>query len=187
MDEVQDRHCRVARLRQAATDIDITAKSGRKPLPKQRDPASKVMRATHSSDLSRRTADPAMGSRDWIVAIDGKAQRISRASLVQGGNGDGAAAIELPVDRDRRQTRQRAACQHVIGAEHMPVIVEERLGSRPDIHRAKYDAEGARIDPFEIDRFADQDAQFSGGNNRLFVACGNRCMARAVRKKARKR
>jgi len=167
MNEVEDRHRRVARLGETTADIDVAPQGGGKPLAEQRDPAAEIMRAAHRGDFPCCAADPTMGSGERIIAVDGKAQGVCRTRIIQRRNRYGAAAEELPVDRHRRQTRQRATGQYVVGAEHVPIIVEECLGSGRDVQRTEYHPHGPRIDPLEIDSLADQGLQFGDGQNRL--------------------
>ena len=61
----------------------------------------------------------------------------------------------LPIDRHRRHARQRAAGQHVVGAEHMPIIIEKRLGPGGQVDGAKDHPHGARIDPLKVDCLPD--------------------------------
>ena len=99
MNEVHDRHCRVTRLGEASANIDVAAQCRRKTLAEQSDPAAEVMGAAHRGDFARRAADATMRSRDRIVAIDGEAQGVGWARIVECGNRHGAAAKEVPPDR----------------------------------------------------------------------------------------
>jgi len=102
-----------------------------------------------------------------IVAVDHKAQRVGRPSIVERGDRHGAAAVALPVDDDRRQPGQRGAGQHVIQTDHMAVVIEIGLGPRDQVDRAQHQPNRTGIDPLEIDRALDQFAQFGGLNNRV--------------------
>src|SRR5437588_755067 len=75
-------------------------------------------------DLARRATDAAASPWNRIIAIDDKAQRVGWPSLVEGGDADGAAAIALVVDQRGRNSRQHRARQHMIGTQHMAVVVE---------------------------------------------------------------
>ena len=55
----------------------------------------------------------------------------------------------------------------MVGAEHVPVVVEKRLRSCRQIDRAEHDAHGAGIDALEIDRLGDQFAQFEDRDDRF--------------------
>ena len=57
----------------------------------------------------------------------------------------------------------------MVGAEHVPIIVEKCLGSGDEVDGAKDDANGSRIDPLEINRLSDQRPQFGGGDCRLLA------------------
>src|SRR6266478_1446405 len=120
------------------------------------------MRAPHGSDVPRRTAETAMTSGYWIITIDGKAQRVRGASFIQSGNRDRAAAKYLATDRNGRQSRKWRAGEHMIQSEHVPVIVEERLGSRRQVHCSEHQADDARVDTIEINGLADHLAQLGG-------------------------
>ena len=152
----------LARLGEASADIGIAAQRRRQPLAQQRDHAAQIVVAPHRRDLARRAADAAARAGDRIVAVDHEAQRIGRPRIVQRRDRHRAAAIALAVDRDRRQSRQRGARQHVIGAEHVAVVVEIGLGSGCQVDRAEDEPDRAGIDPLEIDRRLHQLAQLAG-------------------------
>src|SRR6266446_398294 len=120
------------------------------------------MRAPHGSDVPCRAAEAAMTSGYRIITIDGKAQRVRGASFIQSGNRDRAAAKYLATDRNGRQSRKWRAGEHMIQSEHVPVIVEERLGSRRQVHCSEHQADDAGVDPIEIDGLADHLAQLGG-------------------------
>src|SRR5262245_7945578 len=92
------------------------------------------MCATHGSDVARRATEAAMSSRHRIITIDREAQRVRGASLVQGGNRDRAAAEHLSTDCNGWQSWKRRAGKHMVQSEHMPVVIEKRLGPRCQVH-----------------------------------------------------
>ncbi len=100
MNKVQDRHGRVARLGKTATDVDITARRGRQTLTEQRDHSAEIMSAAHCGDVSSRAAEAAMAPGNRVVAVNGEAQRIGRARIVQDGHRDRATGKELPANLD---------------------------------------------------------------------------------------
>src|SRR5215469_2091371 len=71
--EVEDRHRRVARFGETATDLDIAQKRSGKTFTEQSDSAAKVMGAAHRRDFSCRPANATVNARNWVVAINCKA------------------------------------------------------------------------------------------------------------------
>src|SRR5437868_266136 len=120
------------------------------------------MRAPHCSDVPCRAAEAAMTSGYRIITIDRKAQRVGGASLIQSANRDCAAAKNLATDRNGRQSRKWRPGEHMVQSEHVPVIVEERLGSGRQVHCSEHQADDARVDPIEINSLADHLAQLAG-------------------------
>src|ERR1700736_4733374 len=125
------------------------------------------MRAPHGSDVSRRAAEAAMTSGYRIITIDGKAQRVRGASLIESGNRDRAAAKHLATDRKGWQSWKWRPGEHMVQSQHMPVIVEERLGSCRQIHCSEHQADYARVDPAKIDGLADHLAQLVNRDENL--------------------
>ena len=157
MYEVQDRHCRIARLGETAAYVEFASQGRWEPLTEHGDSAPQIICAPNCGDFPPRPADPAIGGGNRIVTVDHNAQRIGRTGIVQCGNGQSTATEELPVYRHRRQTRQWPAGQHVIGAKYMPVIIEEGFGTGGQVHRSKDDPNSTRIDPLEIDVCTEQN------------------------------
>src|SRR5207244_7514032 len=118
-----------------------------------------IMRAPHGSNVPCRAAEATMTSGYRIITIYGKAQRVRGASFVKNGNRDRAAAKHLATDRNRRQSRKWRPGEHMVQSEHVPVIVEERLGSCRQVHCSEHQAVHARVDPIEINHLADHLAQ----------------------------
>ena len=70
-----------------------------------------------------------------------------------------APPIVLAVDDRGRQSRQRRAGEHMLGTEHMAVVVEIGFGAGAEIDGAEHEPDSAGIDPVEIDRGVQQLAQ----------------------------
>src|SRR6516225_10784428 len=119
MHEMQDRHCSSARLRKASAHLDVTAQCRRKPFTEQRNHSAEIMSAAHYGDVSCRAAEAALSPGNRVVPVDGEAQRVSRARIVEGQNQNRTAGEELMVNRDCRHTRKRRAGEHVIDAKHV--------------------------------------------------------------------
>jgi hypothetical protein len=158
MHEVQDSHRRAARLGKTPANLDVTAQGGRKTLTEQRDHAAEIMSAAHCGDVSCRAAKATVPSGNRIVPVDREAQRVGRARIVESRNRNRAAGEELTANRNGWQSRERRASQHVIDAKHVPVVVEQRFRSSRQIHGSEHHSNATRIDPVEIDYFADHRA-----------------------------
>jgi hypothetical protein len=65
----------------------------------------------------------------------------------------------LTANGDGRQTGERHTSKHVINAEHVAVIVEERLRAGRQIHGSEHHPDPAGIDAVEINYFTYEDAQ----------------------------
>src|ERR1700741_4176860 len=68
MHEVQDRHCRAARLGKTPANLDVTAQGRRKTLTEQRDHATEIMSAAHCGDVSCRAAKATVTPGNRIIS-----------------------------------------------------------------------------------------------------------------------
>src|SRR5271167_94050 len=73
MHEVQDRHCRSARLGKAPANLDVTAQCRRKTFTEQRNHAAEIMSAAHCGDVSCRAAKATVTPGNRIVPVDREA------------------------------------------------------------------------------------------------------------------
>ena len=158
MHEMQDRHCRSARLGKASANLDVTAQCSRKTLAEQRNHAAEIMSPAHCGDVSCRAAKATVTPGNRIVPVDREAQRVGRARIVESRNRNRAAGEELTANRNGRQSRERRTSKHVIDAKHVPVVVEERFRPSRQVHGSEHHPNTTRIDPVEIDYFADHRA-----------------------------
>jgi hypothetical protein len=129
MHEMQYRHCRIARLGKTPANLDVTAHCRGKTLAEQRNHAAEVMSAPHCGDVSRRAAKATVTPGNRIVPVNREAQRVCRARVVESRNRNRTTGEDLTSDHHSRQAGERRASQHVIDAEYMPVVIEERFRS----------------------------------------------------------
>src|SRR6516162_9100887 len=73
MHQVQNRHCRAARLGKTPANLDVTAQGRRKTLTEQRDHAAEIMSAAHCGDVSCRAAKATVTPGNRIVSVDREA------------------------------------------------------------------------------------------------------------------
>ncbi len=170
--QVQDGHCRIARLRKTPAYLDVAPRCRWKTLTEQRYHAAQIMNAPHCGDVSRRAAKPAVTAGNWVVPVDCKAQSVGGPRIVKSRNRNRTAGEELTANRNGRQAWERHTSKHMINAEHVAVVVEERFRSCCQVHGSEHHPDPARIDSVKIDHFADHRAQCCGGDDRLLAEGG---------------
>jgi hypothetical protein len=128
-------------------------------LPEQRNHSAEIMSAAHCIDISCRAAKATMTPGNRIISVDCETQRVGRSRIVESRHRNRTAGEELMANCHGREAWERRAGQHMIDAEHVPVVVEERFGSGHEVDGSKHHSDATRIDPVEIDDLVYHRAQ----------------------------